>query len=67
MACESALLALDQGDVQTSLLHVDAAEVHGQNATTAYIRGNVAAVKGQLKQALYHYSCLLYTSDAADD
>ena len=59
MACESALLALDQGDVQTSLLHVDAAEVHGQNATTAYIRGNVAAVKGQLKQALYHYSdCL---------
>ena len=59
IACESALLALDQGDVQTSLLHVDAAEVHGQNATTAYIRGNVAAVKGQLKQALYHYSdCL---------
>ena len=38
---------------------MDAAEVHGQKATTAYIRGNIAAVKGQLKQALYHYSdCL---------
>ena len=30
---------------------MDAAEVHGQKATTAYIRGNIAAVKGQLKQA----------------
>lgn len=59
IACESALLALDNGDVQAALLHVDAAEVHGQNATTAYIRGNISAVKGQLKQALYHYSdCL---------
>jgi len=59
IACEAALLALDNGDLQTALLHVDAAEVHGQKATTAYIRGNIAAVKGQLKQALYHYSdCL---------
>ena len=49
--------------MQTSLLHVDAAEVHGQNATTAYIRGNISAVKGQLKQALYHYSdCLTMDS-----
>lgn len=63
IACEAALLALDQGDAQTSLLHVDAAEVHGQNATTAYIRGNISAVKGQLKQALYHYSdCLTLDS-----
>ena len=63
IACESALLALDQGDLQASLLHVDAAEVHGQNATTAYIRGNISAVKGQLKQALYHYSdCLTLDS-----
>ena len=59
IACEAALLALDNGDLQAALLHVDAAEVHGQKATTAYIRGNIAAVKGQLKQALYHYSdCL---------
>ena len=42
---------------------MDAAEVHGQNATTAYIRGNISAVKGQLKQALYHYSdCLTLDS-----
>ena len=59
IACEAALLALDNGDLQSASLHVDAAEVHGQKATTAYIRGNIAAVKGQLKQALYHYSdCL---------
>ena len=59
IACEAALLALDNGDLQSALLHVDAAEVHGQKAITAYIRGNIAAVKGQLKQALYHYSdCL---------
>ena len=59
IACEAALLALDNGDLQKATLHVDAAEVHGQKATTAYIRGNISAVKGQLKQALYHYSdCL---------
>ncbi|MGB1679067.1 MAG: tetratricopeptide repeat protein [Poseidonia sp.] len=59
VACEGALLALDMGEVEMALSHVDAAEVHGQNATTAYIRGNISAIKGQLKQALYHYSdCL---------
>ncbi len=59
VACEAALLALDMGEVDTAASHVDAAEMHGQNATTAYIRGNIAAGKGQLKQALYHYSdCL---------
>ena len=59
VACESALLALDMGEVELALSQVDAAEVHGQNATTAYIRGNISAIKGQLKQALYHYSdCL---------
>jgi tetratricopeptide (TPR) repeat protein len=61
VACEAALLALDMGEVETASSHVDSAEVHGQNATTAYIRGNIAAAKGQLKQALYHYSdCLTH-------
>ena len=59
VSCEAALLALDRGDVSAATSHVDAAEVHGQKAITAYIRGNIAATKGQLKQALYHYSdCL---------
>ena len=59
VSCEAALLALDMGDVSAATSHVDAAEVHGQKAITAYIRGNIAATKGQLKQALYHYSdCL---------
>ena len=63
IACEQALLALDNGDVEASLTHVDAAEVHGQNAITAYIRGNISAAKGQLKQALYHYTdCLTLDS-----
>ena len=59
IACEAALLSLDQGDITAAITHVDAAEVHGQNATTAYIRGNVSAANGQLNQALYHYTdCL---------
>ena len=63
IACEQALLALDNGDVEASLIYVDAAEVHGQNAITAYIRGNISAAKGQLKQALYHYTdCLTLDS-----
>ena len=58
IACEAALLALDNGDLQKATLRVDATEVHGQKATTA-CRGNISAVKSQLKQALYHYSdCL---------
>ena len=56
VACEAALLSLDIGDMGAATTHVDAAEVHVQNATTAYIRGNIAAAKGQLKQALYHYT-----------
>ena len=59
VACEAALLSLDTGDVERASSHVDAAEMHGQTATTAYIRGNIAAAKGNLKQALFHYSdCL---------
>ena len=56
VACEAALLALDAGDAERATSLVDAAEVRGQNATTAYIRGNIAAAKGHLKQALFHYS-----------
>lgn len=56
VACEAALLALDTGEIELAGRHIDAAEVHGQNATTAYVRGNIAAAKGQLKQALAHYS-----------
>lgn len=59
VSCEAALLALDGGDIERATYHVDAAEVHAQNATTAYLRGNIAAAKGHLKQALFHYTdCL---------
>ena len=56
VACEAAMLALDLDDPSAALSHVESAEVHGQKATTAYIRGNIAAKNGQLKQALYHYT-----------
>lgn len=56
VATESALLALDGNDIVTASSFVDAADVHGQTPTTAYVRGNIAAKQGRLKQALQHYS-----------
>ena len=56
VATESALLALDGNDIVSASSFVDAADVHGQTPTTAYVRGNIAAKQGRLKQALQHYS-----------
>ena len=56
VATESALLALDGNDIVSASSFVDAADVHGQTPTTAYVRGNIAAKQGRLKQALLHYS-----------
>ena len=59
IACESALLALDMGDLSSAKTHVDAAELHGSTALTTYIRGNIAAQSAQFTQAISHYSdCL---------
>ena len=56
VATESALLELDGNDIVSASSFVDAADVHGQTPTTAYVRGNIAAKQGRLKQALLHYS-----------
>lgn len=59
ISCESALLALDTGDLSSAKAHVDAAELHGSTPLTTYIRGNIAAQSARFPQAVKHYSdCL---------
>ena len=55
-AIESALLSLDNGDVSAASTFIDAADIHGENATISYVRGNIAARCGHLDQALNHYN-----------
>jgi len=52
---ESALLSLDNGDISAASTFIDAADIHGENATISYVRGNIAARCGHLEQALNHY------------
>ena len=52
---ESALLSLDNGDISAASSYIDAADIHGENATISYVRGNIAARCGHLEQALNHY------------
>jgi tetratricopeptide (TPR) repeat protein len=54
-AIESALLSLDNGDISAASTFIDAADIHGENATISYVRGNIAARCGHLEQALNHY------------
>ena len=53
---ESALLSLDNGDISAASTFIDAADIHGENATISYVRGNIAARCGHLDQALDHYN-----------
>ena len=53
---ESALLSLDNGDISAASTFIDAADIHGENATISYVRGNIAARCGHLDQALNHYN-----------
>lgn len=55
-AIESALLSLDNGDISAASTFIDAADIHGENATISYVRGNIAARCGHLDQALNHYN-----------
>ena len=55
-AIESALLSLDNGDISAASTFIDAADIHGENATISYVRGNIAARCGHLDQALSHYN-----------
>lgn len=55
-AIESALLSLENNDVSAASTFIDAADIHGENATISYVRGNIAARCGHLEQALSHYN-----------
>jgi tetratricopeptide (TPR) repeat protein len=55
-AAESALLALDKGDLELATQHIDAASIRGEGAIMSYVRGNIAARKGHLKNALTHFN-----------
>ena len=59
VGAEAALLSLDHGDVAGASSFIDAADVHGQSSTIAYIRGNISARRGNLELAHKHFtSCL---------
>jgi len=64
VACEAALLALDQHDLASAKAHADMAEVNGATATTLYIRGNIAALSAQFGEAVKLYTDCLTANPA---
>ena len=54
-AAESALLCLDQGDLEGATQNIDAASIRGEGAIVSYVRGNIAARQGHLKTALTYF------------
>jgi len=56
VACESALLSLDNGDIARASQFIDAADVQGQTPMISYVRGNIAGRMGQLELAQTFYS-----------
>ena len=55
VSAESALLALDNNDIDSAKQHVDAASIRGGGSVVSYIRGNIATRIGNLKSAKAHY------------
>jgi tetratricopeptide (TPR) repeat protein len=58
---EAALLAVEMGDLPAASKHIDAADVHGNAATVAYVRGNIAVGEGRFQDALDHFNTTLQT------
>jgi len=56
VACESALLSLDNGDIARASQFIDAADVQGQTPMISYVRGNIAGRMGQLELAQTFYT-----------
>ena len=54
-SAESALLCLDQGDLDGATQHIDAASIRGEGAIVSYVRGNIAANQGHLKAAKSYF------------
>jgi tetratricopeptide (TPR) repeat protein len=55
LCAESALLALEHGDDIEAERLTDAADIRGEGALIAYVRGNIAARRGRLDTAIAHY------------
>ena len=53
------LLAIEHNDLSTATKHIDAADVHGNAVTVAYVRGNIALQRGEFQEALDHYTSAL--------
>ena len=60
-AAESALLCLDNGDLEGATQHIDAASIRGDGAIVSYVRGNIAANQGHLKAAETHFDAAIET------
>ena len=58
-AAESALLCLDNGDLEGATQHIDAASIRGDGAIVSYVRGNIAANQGHLKAAETHFDAAI--------
>ena len=58
-AAESALLCLDNGDLEGATQHIDAASIRGEGAIVSYVRGNIAANQGHLKAAETHFDAAI--------
>lgn len=56
VACESALLSLDNGDIARASQFIDAADVQGQTPMISYVRGNIAGRMGQFELAQTFYT-----------
>jgi len=52
---ESAMLALDSGDIEAAQQFIDGASIRGEGALIPYIRGNIAAARGRIEEAQSHY------------
>ncbi len=58
-SAEAALLAIENNDLSTATKHIDAADVHGNAVTVAYVRGNIALQRAAFEEALGHYTSAL--------
>lgn len=59
ISVESALLAIDMGDLNAATRYIDAAGIQGKSTTISYVRGNIAIRLGELERAVGLYDEVL--------
>ena len=55
VAGEQALLALESGDLVAASQAIDLADINGETPLISYVRGNIAARRGEFEKALVHF------------